>query len=160
MYSILNNINGQAFESYISICFENADIFSLTKNGWGGADKCGESIRILQLLSPYRIHTVHTNHWFCYRVPDGYEIEVYLFTATVESKQIILEKYNSIFYQDNVWDKPEDLCFFKNGKLIAGSVSHEKICFLYPQADELKALTKICGAWEEVPDEAEEQIQL
>ena len=27
------------------------------------------------------------NHWFCYRVPEGYDIEVYLFTVTAESKR-------------------------------------------------------------------------
>lgn len=160
MYSLLSNISGQPFEKFISFCFEHTDTFSLTKNSWLGAGKSHESNRVMQLLSPYQINTVHTNHWFCYRVPEGYDIEVYLFTATAESKRIILEQYDSLFYQDKVWDKPEDLCFFQDGRLMAGSVSHERICFLYPQTNEWMALTEICGTWEEVLSEAEEQIQL
>ncbi len=159
MYSLLTNISGQPFEKFISFCFENADVFSLTKSSWPGAGKSNEFIRVMQLLSPYHTNTVHTNHWFCYRVPEGYDIEIYLFTATAESKRIILEQYDSLFYQDKAWDKPEDLCFFQNGRLTVGSVSHERICFLYPQTKEWMALTELCGTWEEVPDEAEEQIK-
>ena len=43
---------------------------------------------------------------------------------------------------------------------MVGSVSHEKICFLYPQTNEWMTLTEICGTWEEVLNEPEEQIQL
>ena len=134
MYSLLSNISGQPFEN--------------------------EFIRVMQLLSPYHINTVHTNHWFCYRVPEGYDKEVYLFAATAESKRIILVQYDSLFYQDKAWDKPEDLCFFQNGRLMVGSVSHERICFLYPQTNEWMALTELCGTWKEAPNETEEQIQL
>lgn len=72
MYSLLNNISGQPFEKFISFCFENADIFTLTKSSWPGAGHSHEFIRAMQLLSPYHTKTVHTNHWFCYRVPEGY----------------------------------------------------------------------------------------
>ena len=129
MYSLLSDISGQSFEKFISFCFEKADVFSLTKSGWPGSDRSGDFIRVMQLLKPYLINTVHINHWFCYRVPEGHDKEVYLFTANAESKRIILEQYDSLFYQDKAWYKPEDFCFFQNGKLTVGSVSHERICF-------------------------------
>ncbi len=71
MYSLLSNISGQSFKKFISFCFDKAVVFSLIKSGWVGSDQSGNFIRIMQLLNPYHIHTVHTNHWFCYRVPKG-----------------------------------------------------------------------------------------
>lgn len=106
-----------------------------------------ESDQILQLLAPYHIRTLHTNCWFCHRVPDGYDIEVYLFNAVRQARDIILEKYSSLFYDNPVWDKPEDLCFFQNGILISGSVSHENICFAYEQENSFLEDIKLYGMW-------------
>jgi hypothetical protein len=79
-------------------------------------------------------------------------MKVYLFHFTPESKKVLLSNYDSIFYNDSVWSKPEDLCFFKNQKLIAGSVTHEKICFSYSET------MKLPGIWEAIPTNTSEQI--
>lgn len=160
MLSLLNNICGQPFAEYISACFHRADMFSLTKNGWKGAAESKEHSCLLQRLSQYHIQTIHTNHWFCFRVPEGYKLEVYLFTADAESKKIILEEYNRIFHGNVLWNQPEDLCFFEKGKLFAGSVSHENICYVYGRGDEWEDKIKQHGLWEEIPDALEEQIQI
>lgn len=160
MLSLSNNITGKSFVGYVSACFCYADVFSLTQNGWKNTQKKDEPDQILQLLAPYHIRTLHTNCWFCHRVPNGYDIEVYLFNAVRQTRDIILEKYSSLFYNNSVWDKPEDLCFFQNGILISGSVSHENICFAYEQENSFLKDIKLYGIWENIPAIAEEQIRI
>ncbi len=160
MLSLLNNICGRPFEEYISACFQRADTFSLTKNGWNGLAESEEHSRLLQRLSQFHIHTIHTNHWFCFRVPEGYKLEVYLFSAASGSKRVILEEYNRIFHGKVPWKQPEDLCFFEKGKLFAGSVSHENICYVYGRGDEWEDKMKQYGIWEEIPDVLDEQIKI
>ena len=152
MLSLLENIQGKDYAEYISAHLPIADAFSLTKNGWPAADKMRDSTRILNELSPYHLRTIHTNRWFCYCVPPGYSIEVYLFQFTSKSKDILIANYNSLFYKDVTWYKPEDLCFFKGSILISGSVSHENICFVYNENLQLP------GLLENKPSALEEQI--
>lgn len=159
MLSLSSNIVGSAFEGYVSACFQKADTFSLTKNRWRW-DESEEHARVLQRLSPYYIRTLHTNHWFAFYLPEGYELEVYLFRADPEAKRIILEEYNSLFIGGNIWKKPEDLCFFKEGRLFSGSVSHEYICYVYEQGHDWDEQIKHHGIWEQVPDELNERIQI
>lgn len=158
MLSLKSNIVGKQFAEQISACFKFADTFSLTENGWLKSCEQEESIQLLRSLNPYHIKTLHTDHWFCYYVPKGYEKEVYLFRATPESRDILLSAYNRIFHDGVLWKEPEDLCFFQSGQLIFGSVSHENICFVY-DAD-LGKLLQPYGVWEQIPDEEKEQIQL
>lgn len=154
MLSLLENLRGQAFSEYVSTCFQVSDIFSLTKNGWSTANQSNEAALILKLLAPYHLRTLHTNRWFCYRVPAEHDIEIYTFRSTQEAKKILLSNYDSIFYDDHVWKKPEDLCFFKEQKLFSGSVAHERICFVYDDTIQLP------GRWEAVPSNLVEQIQI
>lgn len=160
MLSLKQNVLGVQFAQLIAICFHFADTFSLTKNGWLKADEFEESICLLEHLKQYHFQTLHTNHWFSYYVPDGHDIEVYLFKATPESKNIFLAEYNRMFYDGVLWRKPEDFCFFQKGKLILGSVSHENICYVYEQEDALGEQIKCYGEWEQIPDALEEQIQI
>ena len=146
-------------KGYVSACFQKTDTFSLTKNRWGCADS-GEHIRVLQRLSPYHIRTLQTNHWFSCYIPEGHELEVYFFRVVPEFKRIILEEYNSLFIEDNIWKKSEDLCFFKEGRLFSGSVSHELICYVYGQGHDWDELITHHGIWEQVPDELNERIQI
>ena len=118
MLSLLENITGQLFSEYISAHISIADSFSLTKNGWSNAENSPQHSAVLNALAPYHIKTIYVNRWFCHCVPDQYKMEVYLFHFTPESKEILLSHYDSIFYNGTVWSKPEDLCFFKNKKLI------------------------------------------
>ena len=153
MLSLMENVSGEAFEELMSACFLYADSFSLTKNGWG-ADKSRASRELMQKLAPYYLRTIRTDHWFCYRVPGGQEIEVFLFRACGAARRILLERYRCLFSGDAPWELPEDLCFFRNGTLILGSVSHEDICFAYDER------TAVCGRWETALPDAAEQIRL
>lgn len=152
MLSLLENITGQSFDQYLSVHSGLADVFSLTKNGWANAGDSPQHASVLNALAPYYIKTIHVNRWFCHCVPNNYDVEVYLFRFTPESKRILLAYYDSIFYVDSVWSKPEDLCFFNKNKLISGSVTHEKICFEYSEN------IKLPGLWETIQANVDEQI--
>lgn len=63
-----------------------------------------------------------------YETDDGcFEVYVLLLSEKVKS---FLEKSRSL-YRWKYPRRPEDLCFFKNGKCVMKSVTHEKRCFLY-----------------------------
>lgn len=160
MLSLIRNLNGQYFEEFLSACFEIGDVFSLSRNGWSNAGESVESKRILSLLSPYHINTLHTENWFCQHVPQGYEKEIYLFRATEDAKKIMLSEYKSVFYEGSVWMKPEDLCFFKNGKLFMGSLTHEDICYVYNYEVLFLERTAGLSIWEKGSDVLAEQISL
>mgnify|MGYP000900144802 CR=1 FL=1 len=160
MLSLEKNLCGKHFDEYIEVCASLADTFSLTKNGWEFECEEAERQRILALLAPFYIRTMQTEHWFCQRVPVGYEKEVYLFNMTEESKQILLSEYRSVFYESSVWSKPEDLCFFKKNKLFSGSLTHEKICYVYDYETIFSEKVTLPNAWEMLPSNLAEQIIL
>ena len=160
MLSLEKNLCGEHFDEYVAVCAAFADTFSLTENGWDFADKEAEKERILTLFAPYLIRTGRINRWFASYTPAGYEKEVMLFRMTEESKRLLLSEYRSIFYDGTVWKKPEDLCYFRDGKLISGSVTHEQICFVYDHEDEFSAKITLNGAWKTVKTRTEEQINL
>lgn len=80
MLTLANNIKGRAFSEFISLWFDIADIFSLTKNGWSNVRDNAATTQLLKQLDSSHIRTIHTNQWFCNRVPQGYDIEVYIFS--------------------------------------------------------------------------------
>ena len=160
MLSLVKNLCGEHFDEYVSACFNIADTFSLTKNGWSTAQESLESERVLKILAPYHICTINTVRWFCQSVPPGHEKEVYLFRATEASKKILLSMYRSIFYDDSVWMTPEDLCFFKNRKLVSGSLTHERICFVYDYESLFTKRITLKNAWDVIPLNQNEQIDL
>lgn len=51
MLSLAKNLYGKYFEEYISICFDVADIFSLTENGWTEAKKVEKVSEFLDYLN-------------------------------------------------------------------------------------------------------------
>ena len=157
MFSLNKNISGQDFIDLISVCFDHANIFSLSQNRW--FDVVSErSAQLLQQLCPYYIKDLDTNRWFCHYVPKEFAYKVYLFRTVPEAKSIILSAYSKLFFDGTAWEEPENICFFRDNRLVLGSVSHEKICYLYDS--ELWRLLKKKDFWECVPDEANERIIL
>ena len=76
-------------------------------------------------------------------------------------------QYRGLFLEDWSGRLPrwvpsmEDLCFFRNGTLLLGTVSHERICIAYPEDGELaqRFQDAICG-WGEADDLEQEHIML
>ena len=141
----------------ISACFDYADVFSLSQNCWFGVET-ERSTHLFKQLNPFQIKVLDANHWFCHYVPMETAIKVHLFRATSDAKNIILSSYSKLFFDGAAWEEPENICFFRNCRLVLGSVSHEKMCYLYDP--KLWQALKSHEFWECVPDEANEQIVL
>lgn len=154
MLSLEKELEFNSFQKLILECFKRADIFSLTQN-----DSLHQ--KVLGELAPFLIKEIKVQHWFCYYVPQGYEKNVFLFRAALETRKIILSNYHSLFFKDSEkWELPEDLCFFKNNRLLLGTVTHEDICYAYPDTREFADFLKQIGNWRELPDNYEEMITL
>lgn len=153
MYRTEENIENEQLREFLDVCFSYADVFSLTKGYFADA----ETEKMLDRLKPYLIKDIKTTHWFSYYVMPDNKKHVYLFKVCPESREIVIELYKSLLF--GMGDEPlEDLCFFRDKKLFLGTVSHERICFLYPVNDEMAlAFKRICD-WEEVDDISAEQI--
>lgn len=152
MLSLLDNITASGFADFVIAHQSIADSFSLTKNMWGDFADSKEHIDVYNALNPYLIKKISTNRWFGQQVSYENKLEIYIFEFTQETQKILLSNYDSIFYTDSVWKKPEDLCFYRDNRLITGSVTHEKICYLYCD------LTNIPGDWSYLPDNILEQM--
>ena len=109
-------------------------------------------------MSPYHLRDLETNHWFCYYTPEDRPRKVHLFQITPETRSIVLSAFKKLFFDDKAWEEPEDICFFRNNRLILGSVSHEQMCYLYDL--DLWQLLRAKNFWECVPDEEAERIIL
>ena len=157
MFSLTKNLWGQDFVDLISACFDCADVFSLSQNVWFNVEP-ERSVHLLQRLSPYHLRYLETNHWFCYYTPEDRPRKVHLFQITPETRSIVLSAFKKLFFDDKAWEEPEDICFFRNNRLILGSVSHEQMCYLYDL--DLWQLLRAKNFWECVPDEEAERIIL
>lgn len=156
---VLKNVDRRSsFFQLLDICFQNSEVFTLTKNRWQMGSEYDDSSNILCVLSPYLITTIHTSHWFSNYVPECSPLEVYLFQVNDQTKKVVLEEYDRLFSGETYFRKPEDICFFENGTLVLGTVLHEKICFAYKEDESFVSLLKQVGQWEFQADKVDEQI--
>lgn len=160
MYSLLSNICGEHFSAFLSECFVNADTFSLSENAWMVEGNKSEALKIRHRLTPFHVRNIQTSSWFSYAVPQHKSFQVAVFRADPKALSILLEEYQSMFYEDGAWTKPEDICFFKNKKLVVGSSTHERICYVYSNNEGFLRNIEKLGKWEILPDAIEEQIVL
>ena len=134
-----------------------SDVFSLTE----GPFKELDSDELRQQLEPYLLRTVKTRHWFCSYVPAGYEKKVNLYRSCEETKQILIQSYHRLLGESpEPTTNLENICFFRDGKLFLGTVSHEYMCYAYPPDNKFyDILMNICP-WGLVDDALDEQIIL
>lgn len=119
-------------------------------------------------LIPYLLRRLKMTHWFCYYTTQSNPQHINIYPLNEQTKELLQKHYFGLFLDD--WGKDgkrwipslEDICFFRNGKLLLGTVSHEHICAAYPEDD--KALAQrfkdAVPGWEESNRYAEEQITL
>ncbi|WP_310602727.1 hypothetical protein [Anaerosporobacter sp.] len=166
MLSLNSNIGGKKFYRLMNLCFELSTHFSFTKRTFHKKDV--EYKMFLEDLSPSYIDTRFTPHWFCYYVPETTPLEVQLFTTDNNMKHIVKKHFDNLFQNErmkdgtlgNLKNLPEDMCFFIGDKLLLGTVSHEKICYVYPPTQEIAERFMELGEWEEVECIEEEHICL
>lgn len=156
MFSISNNLSHVEHARLLEVCFRYADVFSLTE-----APRFSHGERLLfEQLQPFLLSKFETRHWFRRYIRKPYSHKIRLFRACPEAKEILASKYKNLFMRsDNEWELPEDLCFFSGKKLFMGSVTHERICYVYPENEKMRAeFMQICRWDIEIPDPAEQII--
>jgi hypothetical protein len=127
-----DNIELNVFTEMLTIAFDNADYFSLTKNSCcrKSSDKCPVALE----LDPYLIQQFKTTHWHSYYVTKENPLLINIYKTNASTKQILSHSFDNLFllnkegFLDGYF---EDICFFKGEELFIGSVSHESICNLY-----------------------------
>ena len=157
---------GETFSELMNLCFKHADYFTLTKSlryknvsyYISLMKSTGTYLRerkvekeLKHALRPFCVKRIRTLHWFCYYSEAPLEVTVY--KAVAEAKAVLFKFFDDLFLEQK---QPkltprthEDLCFFQNGRLILGTVSHEYICHAYPQNEEFDMRLRTLGPWEE-----------
>ncbi len=91
-------------------------------------------------------------------MPSGFNLKVYVYEASLKANSVLKKYYSKIFLEGCKY--PEDLCFFHEKKLLLGTVSHEKICYLYPIDKAMESRFQQLGLWKEKKYLQEEHITL
>lgn len=143
-------ISDKCFEPLLTLFFNCSDCFSLTLSKFHLLKSDAQIA-----LSPFQIGSFATIDWFCYHTTEENPLTILIYKTDEAAKNILLKYYQNLFL--NTSDKTdisnrqnlEDLCFFSNGKLILGTVSHEYICHIYPPSGEIKQrIEAIYDKWE------------
>ena len=140
------HLSGTSFRSLMNYAFSVCDQFTLT-NARTSRDLYDnpQQEKLLRSLDRWHQGTIHSRHWFHLSVPQNDFLTINLFTANKDSLKQLLTCYNNLFLGYGMppgqsW-MPEDLCFFKDGKLWLGTNSHEGICMVADvTANELEQL--------------------
>lgn len=149
---IERTIDGARFKALMDLCFDRADCFSMTAGPWTRAT----DTRLQEALRPFWVTTLHTNRWFCYRSPQS-PLEVNLYRATDAAKHAVLRYARHLFlWGDDETElcSLEDLCFFKDGALFLGTVTHERMCYAHVDAPAFGTRLRALGTWRENADNA------
>lgn len=151
------NISGKAFSVLMDFCFEHADCFSLGKARWTFA----KDARIEDALDRFLIGRAETEHWFCYggtRPP----LRIRLYKAESDAKKAFLLFSDNLYFESpkKYFCSLEDICFFRDGKLFLGTVSHEHICCAHIFSDEFRLLLEGVGNWKDVSNNTLARLNL
>ena len=147
------------FGRLLDYCCSACDVFSLTV-GWAYYAKED----IVDCLTPYLLKEIVTTHWFSYYSSDKQPLKVRLYPVCAETMEILFAYYPNLFCDDDIprleFPRLEDICFFRGGTLMLGSVTHESICHAYPSDEETEAALYDCySGWKRDEDDCE-QISL
>lgn len=140
-------LQGEAFRKFVRICAGSADEFSLMTLGLEY-----EPGRFEKMLSPWLIGTTDTDSWFGYG--EGSSVKrVFRYRVTDGALDALFTCRDDIFLTTAPEEGAdgtrilEDLCFFENGRLFFGSISHEEDCFLWPLDDQMRSEVESLDRW-------------
>ena len=163
-YSLMNrttmnptNITGNNFDKLFEYCFETCDIVSFRDATFGA----GKNFKFLKAIEEFRMCTIQTNRWYGLdfsnysSTEDWEELNlfsiVYFYRTEKLLKKTLSEYINNLFYTNCApyrelkyrdFSILEDMCFFRENKLLLGTLSHEHMCEVYPQSNEDVTLFK------------------
>lgn len=148
-------ISGDNFSDFLKLCFYHADLFSFNEAIWTNC-VCND---LQKELEPFLVKEFQTQRWFGYDYSmapprDRRQIRVYLYRTDPVAQEIILRHCSDIFLRKNIngvfqdsLQTLEDLCFFSEGELFVGTVSHEFILGVAPFYKDLEDFMKKLGRW-------------
>lgn len=151
------NLSGASFHELMNYAFSVCDQFTLTNSRTiRYLYNNPQQEKLLKSLGFWHQGIIHSRHWFYLSVPQNDQLTIHLFTANKDSLKQLLSYYNNLFLGYGMTPRqlwmPEDLCFFKNGKLWLATSSHEEICMAAEVSDfELERLCSF-GITETCPD--------
>lgn len=125
-HRVIGDFQGEAYSKLLKFAIENSDCFGFSTFQYvHKKDLLQSYFDFLNSISPFEKDS------FNYELPQHY----------CRGQKIHVYKINSLTYGEltRVYDLydwripqyPEDLSFYKNGKVWLSSISHEKLCFLY-----------------------------
>ena len=142
-------VKGKIFEDILDLCFLYCDYFSFTQH-----DFLWTTDKLKCELEPFLCEKIVCTRWFRYNVTNKNPLTVLLFGINEEAKKIVKKYWNEIFLGGDdgctgCVQNLEDICFFKEGELVLGTVSHEAICQVFPPNSFFEeSLKKIYSQWE------------
>lgn|GEM_PF-5316638 len=155
-YLVSENICGNNFRQLLDLLGANADFFTMN-NHYCNIKNPPPLGRLFNALAPFRTDTLRVSDWYCnydmsqYYMDDvaEYRIEVQVYPSNSTTLDIIKSTCGNIYLFSH-WLIPhgEDLCFFKDGQLFMGTVSHERICGIYPLTKAMSQKLQMYGEWE------------
>ncbi|MCI8386877.1 MAG: hypothetical protein HFE63_00220 [Clostridiales bacterium] len=156
-----DKFNKNAINDILNLCFDYCDCFSFSIYA---VPKC--DVTLQEALEPYVKQKLTVTRWFCYHLFKNYPLDVCTYELNDNTKKLLKEHYKYVFLPLHP-GKPgyglpsvEDLCFFKNDKLIFGTVSHESICQAYPPDEEFAKRFLEIDSHLKYMDDDDEQIDL
>ena len=157
-FSLQEDVRPAVSRKLLTLCLGACDAFSFTAQS-GGSEK------LRRLLRPFLVTAFDTARWFCYRVPQTHPLHVQLYRLEPQSARLLQLFCEDLFLHyaergSGYAQDLEDLCFFRSGTLVLGTVSHERICQAFaPDAAFAQTLLRACGQFRPLPA-AEEQLHL
>lgn len=151
-------INRKKYHCFLEACFKAADTFSMNYTPWTNAVEK----ELEEKLRPFLIRKISTPVWFGYdyrNAPEGdyREIDVNLYRTDEEACQILKEMFDDIFFRKRKFfqimdslQNLEDICFFRDKKLTAGTVTHELLLGVQDSDIKLLRAESLFTKWDKV----------
>ena len=170
------SISNDKFCTMLDACLNDCEYFTLTRSSYTYEEGYIESVKqvrgnkiiVVDLkaeFSDFLLNDYDTRNWYGYLMPrflnDGFflNVSVYRFNNITKSK--IKNTFPNIFLRDeNHVFLYEDICFFENGKLLLGTVSHAAACTIYPTSEAQLLKFKELASWNEIPYHNFEHLRL
>lgn len=155
-YKLKGKCENEAFRALLYTCCEYGDRFSLCYSD-GFPTEMTHPLEAA--LEPYLIARQKVNHWFGYYNVPGYPavpiLTQHIFPAVPEAVESVARYCKDIYFtkerEDSRYKSPpflySDLCFFRNGRLLLGTVSHEEMAYVYPPDEEFLIDLLNAGRW-------------
>lgn len=148
----LISMSKNELSSFLDVCFKYTDSFTLSKAPWLSC-----TCKDLELdLVPFLIREISPPKWFGYDYTSlgqyCQHVHVFIYRVDLAAKEVLLKYLPNIFFDIEDDAIPgqtlEDLCFFSQNMLFAGSVSHEHMLWAYPTDEQITNQIEKIGEWE------------